>query len=321
MSADQVRSGDPAASGTSVTVRAPAKVNLHLGVGPVRADGFHPLATVYQAVGLYDDVTVSAAAGWSVHVTGDDHIDLGALPVGDDNDENIAIRAGRALAAHHGLDRAAHIEIHKGIPVAGGMAGGSADAAATLVALDRLWDARTTDEDLLAIAAGLGSDVPFALLGGTALGTGRGELVEPVPDATELWWVVVPHEIGLPTPSVYRHFDILVGRGDISPAEPAAPAKLLAALAAGEYDEVAGLLENDLARAAYALRPDLLELRERLEEAGADAVLLSGSGPTQLMLFDSAELARGAAKQLTDLGIAHFVVPAPVAGCHVVAYA
>lgn len=310
-------SADLAAS-SSVTVRAPAKINLHLGVGPVRGDGFHPLATVYQAVGLYDDVTVSDAATWSVHVVGDDHIDLGAVPEGEDN---IAVRAGHALAAHHGIDRAAHIEIHKGIPVAGGMAGGSADAAATLVGLDRLWDLRTSDEDLLRIAAGLGSDVPFALLGGTALGTGRGELVQPVPDATVLWWVVVPHEIGLPTPSVYRHFDVLAKRGEIEPLDPDVPERLLAALAAGEYDEVAGLLDNDLARPAYSLRPDLLALRERLEEAGADAVLLSGSGPTQVMLFDSAELARGAAKQLTDLGIAHFVAPAPVAGCHVVAYA
>lgn len=317
MPADLPRSGVRTSS-RSVTVRAPAKINLHLGVGPVREDGFHPLATVYQAVGLYDDVTATEAGAWSVHVIGDDHIDLGAVPGGD---ENIAIRAGRALTAHHGVVRAAHLEIHKGIPVAGGMAGGSADAAATLVALDRLWDLDTTDDDLLAIAATLGSDVPFALLGGTALGTGRGERVAPVPDATALWWVVVPHEIGLPTPSVYHHFDLLASRGELEPVDPAVPDGLLAALAAGAYDEVAGLLENDLGRPAYSLRPDLLELRERLEEAGADAVLLSGSGPTQLMLFDSAELARGAAKQLSDLDIAHFIAPAPVAGCHVVSYA
>lgn len=302
----------------SVTVRAPAKINLHLGVGPRRDDGFHALATVYQAVGLYDDVTVTDADAWSVHTVTDDHIDGAGVPGGEDN---IALRAGRALAAHHGLELAAHVEIHKGIPVAGGMAGGSADAAATLVALDRLWKLETSDQDLLALAAELGSDVPFALLGGTALGTGRGEWVEPVRDATELWWVVVPHEIGLPTPAVYHHFDVLAERGEVTPVEPVAPADLLAALAAGEYDAVAGLLGNDLARAAYALRPDLLELRERLEKAGPDAVLLSGSGPTQLMLFGSADAARAAAAKLTDEEIAHFVAPAPVAGCHVVAYA
>ncbi len=171
-----------------VTVRAPAKINLHLGVGSPREDGFHPLATVYQAVGLYDDVTVSTWHEWDVQVrfeglladpdASDAVPDAGrVVPLDTDN---IAIRAGRALVEHHGLDLAAAITIHKSIPVAGGMAGGSADAAATLVALDRLWELETSDEDLLAIAATLGSDVPFALLGGTAGGTGRGEVVEPL---------------------------------------------------------------------------------------------------------------------------------------------
>jgi 4-diphosphocytidyl-2-C-methyl-D-erythritol kinase len=297
----------------SVTVRAAAKVNLHLGVGPVREDGFHPLATVYQAIGLYDDVTVTDAEDWSVHTVADAGIDLASVP---DDETNIALRAGRALVAHHGLDRAAHVEVHKGIPVAGGMAGGSADAAATLVALDRLWDLQTSDEDLLALAADLGSDVPFALVGGTAIGSGRGELVTPVPDTTELWWVVVPHEIGLPTPGVYRHFDALASRGDLTPADPEIPEELLEALAAGESP--ADELGNDLAGPAYDLRPDLVELRGRLEELGADAVLLSGSGPTQLLLFDDVDRARSAAGALSDEGILHWLAPAPVAGCHVV---
>lgn len=299
----------------SVTVRAAAKVNLHLGVGPVREDGFHPLATVYQAVGLYDDVTVREADSWAVHTVADAGIDLGAVP---DDESNIALRAGRALAAHHRHPGAAHVEIHKGIPVAGGMAGGSADAAATLVALDRLWDLGTSDEDLLALAAGLGSDVPFALLGGTALGTGRGEVVTPVPDASELWWIVVPHEIGLSTPGVYRHFDVLAARGRLAPADPVVPEDLLAALAAGDALGVADALGNDLAAAAYDLRPDLLALRERLEDIGAEAVLLSGSGPTQLMLYADVDAARAAAADLTTAGITHWLAPAPVAGCHVV---
>jgi hypothetical protein len=132
----------------TITVRAAAKFNLHLGVGPVRDDGFHPLATVYHAIGLYDDVTVSEADRWQVGVTAEDHIALGEVPTGDDN---IVVRAGKALAAHHGIDRAAKIEIHKGIPVAGGLAGGSADGAATLVALDRLWSLETSDDDLLLV--------------------------------------------------------------------------------------------------------------------------------------------------------------------------
>jgi 4-diphosphocytidyl-2C-methyl-D-erythritol kinase len=298
---------------SSVTVRAAAKINLHLGVGPVREDGFHSLETVYQAIGLYDDVTVTDAPGWSVHTAADAGIDLSTVP---DDETNIAIRAGRALTAHHGEALTAHIEIHKGIPVAGGMAGGSADAAATLVALDRLWGLETSDDDLLAIAAQLGSDVPFALLGGTALGSGRGELVTPVPDASELWWIVVPHEIGLSTPGVYRHFDVLVERGVITPAEPKAPGDLLDALAAGA--RIGDLLGNDLAAAAYDLRPDLVELRAHLEELDAEAVLLSGSGPTQLALFGDVDQARDAAARLTGAGILHWLAPAPVAGCHVV---
>jgi 4-diphosphocytidyl-2C-methyl-D-erythritol kinase len=298
---------------SAITVRAAAKVNLHLGVGPVRPDGFHPLVTLYQAIGLYDDVTVTEDRDWSVHTVADTGIDLSTVA---DDETNLALRAGRALTAHHGSALTAHIEIHKGIPVAGGMAGGSADAAATLVALDRLWGLETPDDDLLAIAAQLGSDVPFALLGGTALGTGRGEIVTPVPDDTRLWWVVVPHEVGLPTAGVYRHFDVLVERGDLEVTDPQEPTDLLEALAAGE--PIGPLLANDLAAAAYDLRPDLRELRHRLEGLGADAVLLSGSGPTQLMLFEDVDGARAAAARLAEAGILHWLAPAPVAGCHVV---
>ena len=190
----------------SVTVRAPAKVNLVLVVGRPRADGFHPLNTVYQAISLYDDVRVSDAGGWSVSVTPIGEVDCSGVPL---DETNIALRAGRLLAEHHGIDAAAHVEISKGIPVAGGLAGGSADAAATLVALDRLWDLGTSDEDLLAIAGQLGSDVPFALIGGSAHGTGHGELVEPVSDSGSYWWVVATSDEGLSTPAVYREFDVL----------------------------------------------------------------------------------------------------------------
>jgi 4-diphosphocytidyl-2-C-methyl-D-erythritol kinase len=182
-----------------VTVRAPAKINLHLGVGPGRPDGYHELATVYQAIGLYDDVTATEALDWAVTVTGSGDLDTSEVPLDDDN---IAIRAGRMLAEHHGVDRSASLAITKSIPVAGGLAGGSADAAATLVALDRLWDLQTSDADLLALAGRLGSDVPFALLGGTAYGTGRGELGEPVADNGQGWWVVVPYDEGLSSAAV-----------------------------------------------------------------------------------------------------------------------
>lgn len=294
-----------------VTVRAPAKVNLHLGVGSPRPDGLHPLATVYQAVGLYDDVTVSDASEWSVTLT--ESVD--GVPL---DDTNIAIRAGQALVAHHGYDLAAHISIAKGIPVMGGMAGGSADAAATLLALDRLWDLQTSDEDLLRIAGTLGSDVPFALVGGTALGTGHGEVVTPVSDNSSVWWVVVLSDEGLSTPAVYRHFDEL---SPDAPAEPPVPDALIEALADGDTDGVGDRLANDLWPAARDLRPDLVDVEVQLRSLSPAGVLLSGSGPTLLVLHDDVDDARATAADLTERGFRCTLAPGPVAGAHVVTYA
>ncbi len=300
----------------SLTVRAPAKINLHLGVGALGADGYHPLATLYQAVGLYDDVTVEEQLEWSVHLRGDGRIDLGEVPSGDDN---IALRAGRALVAHHGLDRAAKVEIRKGIPVAGGMAGGSADAAATLVALDRLWDLQTPDDDLLRLAAGLGSDVPFALVGGTALGSGHGELVTPVPDHGSWWWVVVETDTGLATPGVYRAFDELHAGRDVP--TPEIPSALYDALADGDVERLARLLRNDLQEPALRLRPDLSTTFDDALAAGAHAALLSGSGPSVLLLCADRDQAEGVEAELAERGHRRTsVVPAPVAGAHVVEY-
>ena len=295
----------------TLTVRAPAKINLHLGVAPVRDDGFHPLHTVYQAIGLYDDVTVSTAEEWSVSVEPAGAVDVSVVPL---DEGNIAIRAGRLLAAHHGLERAARIEITKGIPVAGGMAGGSADAAATLLALDRLWELDTTDDDLLDLAARLGSDVPFALIGGTALGTGRGEQVRPIDDTGEWWWVVVPNADGLSTPRVYAEFDRLgLGR----PLEAARD--LSVALVAGDPERLAPALHNDLQQAALSLRPDLAETLTALTESGARAAIVSGSGPTCLGLADDADHARSIVQALERPGVT--CAPGPVAGAHPVSWA
>ncbi len=298
----------------SVTVRAPAKINLHLGVGPARADGYHQLATVYQAIGLYDDVTASDAAAWTVavSVSGGD-LDVSGVPL---DEHNIAIRAGLELTRHHGIERAAHLDIAKSIPVAGGLAGGSADAAAALVALDRLWDLQTPDDDLLEIAGRLGSDVPFALLGGTAYGTGRGELVEPVTDHGQWWWVVVPHAVGLSTAAVYAEYDAL-GLGE----QLRAPDGLFAALVAGAPEDLAPELHNDLEPAALELRPDLAATRESILDAGAYAALLSGSGPTWLGLAGDADHAREIAGELGKAFPVVLAAPGPVAGTHVVTYA
>jgi 4-diphosphocytidyl-2-C-methyl-D-erythritol kinase len=295
-----------------VTVRAPAKINLHLGVGPGRDDGFHELATVYQAIGLYDDVTATEAGQWSVAVTVSDDIDPSGIPLDHDN---IVIRAGVALTEHHGVTRHAHLDIDKSIPVAGGLAGGSADAAAALVALDRLWELETSDEELLAIAGRLGSDVPFALLGGTAYGTGRGELVEPVPDHGQWWWVVVPNPTGLSTAAVYAEYDRL-GLGETLHA----PTILFDALAEGYPEGLSGALHNDLEPASLDLRPDLARTKRDIVEAGAYAALLSGSGPTWLGLAGDADHARDVAGLLQEHHPVVLCAPGPVAGAHVVTY-
>ncbi len=300
----------------SVTVRAPAKINVYLGVGQVRPDGFHPLETVYQAVSLYDDVTVTTAEEWSVTTIADGmHVAADAVP---DDDTNIVVRAGKALASHHGLDRAAEIEVRKNIPVAGGMAGGSADAAATLVALDRLWSLDTSDADLLALAATLGSDVPFALVGGTATGTGRGEIVTPVEDNGTWWWVVVFNDEGLSTPSVYGAYDLLEGGEHDYRIQPAMIDALRDARAS---DSLAVFLYNDLEDAAFHLRPDLERAAEAALECGATMTVLSGSGPTMLAIATDAEDARQIAGLLAGRGYDKTaVVHGPVAGAHVVAY-
>ncbi len=300
---------------STVTVRAPAKINLHLGVGAPRDDGFHPLVTVYQAVGLCDDVTVAPSPGWTLGVTVPEWIDVDAVPVTGDN---IVDRAARLLAEHHGITSRASVSITKAIPVAGGMAGGSADAAAALVALDRLWKLQTSDDDLLALAAQLGSDVPFALLGGTALGTGRGERVEPVPDPATWWWVAVPSPVGLSTPEVYRRFDELAPD---APAEPLGARAVLLALSAGDPEILAGALHNDLETAALDLRPDLGDLLERGERSGALRGIVSGSGPTCVFLTEDADAARGVAGRLSEHHDVVLVTHGPVAGAHVVTYA
>lgn len=299
----------------SITVRAPAKINLFLGVGAVRPDGFHPLETLFQAVSLYDDVTVTTADEWSVTTTADGpQVDLSGVP-GDA--DNIAVRAGKAIAAHHGIDRAAAIEIHKGIPVAGGMAGGSADAAATLVALDRLWHLGTSDEDLLALAAELGSDVPFALVGGTAYGTGRGQVVTRVQDNGAWWWVVVFSDQGLSTASVYAAFDL----GEYAEESISISDGVLDLLVEPHPDTMAVLVRNDLEEPAFDLRRDLERTAEDLLECGASAVLLSGSGPTMLGAAPDAASARDIAALLATRGHDQIaIVHGPAVGAHVVSY-
>jgi 4-diphosphocytidyl-2-C-methyl-D-erythritol kinase len=301
-----------------VQVVAPAKINLCLGVGAVRADGYHPLATVYQALELYDHLEAERVDGRTRVLTIGGSVNTRTVPGGSDN---LAVRAVELLAAHHGRELPVGLHLYKGIPVAGGLAGGSADAAAALVAADLLLDLRTPREELLDLAGRLGSDVPFCLVGGTATGSGRGEVVEPVRTAGTSWWVVLPDPEGLSTPAVYAEFDRLTG-GSV-PA-PSVPDELLAALATGDARLLGASLNNDLEPAALSLRPDLADALAAGRTGsgrvpGALGALVSGSGPTTLFLGADEEHARRLAGHLGDVlrrpeGLAPFVVCAPAPG-------
>lgn len=297
-----------------VTVRSPAKINLALGVGAPRPDGFHPLATVYQAVGVHDEVTVRRAPRTALRFVGKG-VDAADVPT---DGANLALRAVRVLAEHHGLgggDTGVEMVVVKRIPVAGGMAGGSTDAAAALLACDRLWGLGTSRADLLRMAAALGSDVPFCLVGGTALGEGRGEVVTAVEDAGAYSWVVALPGGGLSTPAVYRELDRL--RGDCEVPSPQVSADLLDALRDGSTTRLAELLANDLQEAALRLRPELADALALGRSAGALAALVSGSGPTCLFLAGDVEHAERLASRLRGDGLACLFAPAPVPGAHV----
>lgn len=278
----------------SVTVRVPAKVNVQLAVGAPRPDGFHDLANVFLAVGLYDEVTVTPADGLRVTCSGPD---AAQVPL---DASNLAARAAIALARRYGIAPDVHIHIAKDIPVAGGMAGGSADGAGALLACDALWSTGATREELLAICAELGSDVPFSLVGGAALGVGRGERLTPVEVGGTFHWVFAVADGGLSTPAVYREFDRLT-EGTHVP-EPVVSPRLLDALRTGDTGALAAALSNDLQAPALALRPSLERTLAAGTVAGARAALVSGSGPTTAFLTEDEASARTLADALTASG-------------------
>ncbi|MGW1186419.1 4-(cytidine 5'-diphospho)-2-C-methyl-D-erythritol kinase [Streptomyces sp. NPDC002559] len=279
---------------TAVTVRVPAKVNVQLAVGAPRPDGFHDLANVFLAVGLYDEVTVAPADALRITCSGPD---AAQVPL---DATNLAARAAIELAERHGIAPDVHIHIAKDIPVAGGMAGGSADGAAALLACDALWGTGATRDELLDICARLGSDVPFSLVGGAALGTGRGEKLTPIEVGGTFHWVFAVADGGLSTPAVYGEFDRLTAGTDV-PAPVASPA-LLDALRSGDTAALAGALGNDLQPAALSLRPSLADTLAAGTGAGALAALVSGSGPTTAFLVSDEEAARKVADALTASG-------------------
>ncbi|MCV7430791.1 4-(cytidine 5'-diphospho)-2-C-methyl-D-erythritol kinase [Mycolicibacterium bacteremicum] len=299
----------------SVTVRVPGKVNLYLAVGDRRDDGYHELTTVFHAVSLFDEVTVRTADMLTLEMLGEG---AEGLPV---DGRNLAWRAAELMAEHVGRAPEVAITITKSIPVAGGMAGGSGNAAAVLVAMNTLWELGVPRRDLHALAAQLGSDVPFALHGGTALGTGRGEELATVLARSTFHWVFAFAHDGLSTPAVFGEIDRLrddpqwSGPPRLDDAEP-----LLAALATGDPHVLAPLLGNDLQPAALSLRSDLRRTLRAGAEAGALAGIVSGSGPTCAFLCTSAAHAVDVGTALSGAGVCRTVRVAsgPVHGARVV---
>ncbi len=286
----------------SIRVRVPAKINLMLTVGPLRPDGFHELSTVFHAVDLTDTVTVTAAPSMSLTCTNP------AVPT---DATNLAWRAADLVADTAGVRPGVTIHIDKTIPVAGGMAGGSADAAATLLACDLLWRTGLGAQRLSTLAAQLGSDVAFALLGGTAIGTGRGELLEPVP-CPGLHWVLVPATFGISAGEAYRELDRQRA------TTGAAPTTTPAALDTSDLHALADALSNDLQPAAVALRPELGLTLTAVEEAGALRAIVSGSGPTVAGLCRDAAHAAEVAAHLEAAGHRALTAAGPVPGATVV---
>ena len=298
---------------SSVTVRVPAKVNLQLSVGPVRPDGFHELATVFQAVSLCDEITVRPGSGPGITLTLSGEGE-GTLPL---DAGNLAYRAAQLLAEHTGADPSVDIHIHKTIPIAGGMAGGSADAAATLLACDALWRQATPREELAALAAELGSDVPFALHGGTAIGTGRGENLTPVLSRGAFHWVFAIADGGLSTPAVYGECDRL--RSGRTVPDPYVSDILMQAVRAGDAVLLGKALHNDLQPAALSLRPALRQVLEVGEDFGALGRIVSGSGPTCAFVARDDEHSLDLAVALTASGVCRTIRRAtgPVVGARV----
>jgi 4-diphosphocytidyl-2-C-methyl-D-erythritol kinase len=301
-----------------VTVRVPAKINLSLSVGPLRPDGYHELVTVFHAVSLYDEVIARSARGISLSVEPlrrDSDVD--AVPA---DERNLAWQAAALLAEQCGVEPNVRLTIRKDIPVAGGMAGGSADAAATLVACDSLWGTGLRRDELHDLAAQLGSDVPFALHGGTAIGTGRGEHISPVLAATGLEWVIAVLDAGLSTPKIFEACDLQRRRAGVEAPSPGVHPDLMTALRSRDTAAIGRALYNDLQPAAVEVLPEIGELLALGGAAGACGTLVSGSGPTTVFLVDSPVAAANVEAELRSSGRCRAVRRArgPVPGANIV---
>jgi 4-diphosphocytidyl-2-C-methyl-D-erythritol kinase len=299
----------------SVTVRVPAKVNLQLSVGPKEADGYHNLVSVFQAISIFDDITIKLGepgSGLTISVSGDQTHGVPA----DAN--NLAAKAVALISKEYDLTVDAHIDIKKSIPVAGGMAGGSADAAGTILGIDYLYSLDMTRDEMIEIAAKIGSDVPFMLSGGTAIGTGHGDQLTAALSRGTYHWVLAVSTVGLSTPAVYAECDRL--RGELEIVEPQTNEALMQSLLAADAPGVGSALVNDLQLAACSLRPAIRLVLDVGQEYGALGSIVSGSGPTVAFLVADQDSGLDLAVALTSSGVVGSVVQAygPVAGAKVI---
>ncbi|MRH28721.1 4-(cytidine 5'-diphospho)-2-C-methyl-D-erythritol kinase [Microbacterium sp. SYP-A9085] len=306
-----------AAAVERIRVRAPGKINVFFEVGAAGADGYHEVASAYQAVSAYEDVWASPSDRFTVEVDGT--VDVSGVPV---DDTNLAVRAARLLAAEIGYDGGVHLRVHKGVPVAGGMGGGSADAAAALLACDALWGAGLSSAQLQRIGAQLGADVPFALMGGTAVGTGRGEQLSPALARGRFDWVLVISDEGMSTPDVYDELDDYRSTGSSFvppvPVRPAVFPPVLQALRQGDARMLGATAHNDLSHAALRLRPALDDIINLGLSQGALTGIVSGSGPTLAFLADDEQAAVALQVVLSAAGHETMHVHGPVPGARII---
>ena len=301
-------------------MKAPGKVNVSLAVGPLRPDGYHSVASVYLAVSLYEEVaaTSTATPGITISLSPESTLDLDAVNIPLDSN-NLAYKAAAIMADVSEHATGVHLEITKRVPVAGGMGGGSADAAATLLACDALWNSGLSREELAHLAAELGADVPFSLLGGTAVGLGLGDELSPALAKAQTHWVLVVADYGLSTPEVYRTLDRLRVAEGIEAAEPTAvDPKILAALRGGDAQSLGRVLVNDLQRASIELSPALRDTLGIGESHGAIAGIVSGSGPTVALLAEDSVAAEALAEDLQRFGLTALPVQGPVPGARII---
>jgi 4-diphosphocytidyl-2-C-methyl-D-erythritol kinase len=294
---------------------ASGKINLYFRVGPLQDDGYHQVSSLYQSVKLNETVVVEPAAEWGVTVVGSlAQEQLDSVPTGSGN---LVVKAAKATADYLRFETVPklHLTIYKEVPVAGGMGGGSADAAAAIIACESLWQKQLPREERLECAASLGADVPFALNGGAAVGTGVGEKLKAIKQTSVLHWAIVPRTDGLSTPAVYRELDRLraeAGGDPMKAPRATMSSALVSALESGaDAETIAPLLHNDLQEAAVSLLPELQDVLDLADKVFALRAIVSGSGPTIAMLARDERDAIAIASRLNTYGHPAVVTSSP----------